>query len=94
MTMLVSGGLNELLVDCGTFDAVSWTPPQKMTYEQWAEIGRKLQHVSGAVNWWLGDWISEGERRYGETYTQAIEFSGHKLEQLQQCKYVASKVKY
>lgn len=92
MNHIVKQNLDELLADCGSIDAVSWRAPQAMTYEQWADVGRKFQYVSGAVNWWLGDWLNEGEKRYGETYTQAIEITGHKLEQLKLCKYVAFNV--
>jgi hypothetical protein len=82
-----------LLLNCGTVDTTSWTPPIAMTFQQWAEIGRKFQQVETSINWWLGDWLNEGERRYGETYTQAIEVTGHKADQLRQCKLVAAKVK-
>jgi hypothetical protein len=82
-----------LLIDCGTVDTCSWTPPPNMTFQQWAEIGRKFQQVDTSINWWLGDWLNEGEKRYGETFAQAIEVTGHKLDQLQQCKYVSASVK-
>jgi DNA modification methylase len=93
MTMLVSSGLNELMADCGTLDAVSWTPPQKMSYEQWEEIGRKLQQINGSLNWWLGDWVNEGQWRYGEKFAQAIQVSGHKEEHLRACQWVSRRIK-
>lgn len=27
--------------------------------------------------WWIGDWLAFGERVYGETYSQAVEATGH-----------------
>lgn len=77
----------------GKTDNVSWLPPEGMTYAKWEEEGRKLQSIDAALNWWLGDWLVAGEKRYGETYAQAIEVTGHKLEQLTVCKYVAGRVK-
>lgn len=82
-----------LLLDCGTVDTCSWTPPERMTFQQWAEIGRKFQQIDTSINWWLGDWLNEGEKRYGETFAQAIEVTGNKLEQLEQCKYVSASIR-
>ncbi len=84
--------MNELLQVAGAIDSVSWTAPSSLTFEQWQEVGRKLQTVSGSVRWWVGDWLNEGERRYGETYTQAIEVTGNKLQYLKDCKWVAAAV--
>lgn len=90
---IAQSNLNELLADCGTIDAVSWQAPHNMTYAQWTEIGGKFQYINGSLNWWLGDWLNEGERRYGDTYTQAIEITGHKLDHLMVCKSIAKSVK-
>lgn len=94
MTQIIQTNLDELLADCGTIDAVSWQAPRNMTFAQWAEIGSKFQYVSGSLNWWLGDWLNEGEKRYGETYAQAIELTGSKIDSLYDYSYVASKVKF
>jgi hypothetical protein len=90
---IVQTDFDGLLANCGSIDAVSWKAPQGMDFVRWAEIGQKFQLMSGSLNWWIGDWLNEGERRYGETYTQAIELTGHKLEYLQQCKWISSAVK-
>lgn len=85
--------MKDFLTLDGNVDDVSWQPPAGMTFERWQAEGSAFQKIGGAINWWLGDWLNEGERRYGETYSQAIEVTGHKLEQLTVCKYVASRVK-
>lgn len=90
---IIQTNLDELLADCGTIDAVSWQAPRNMSYAQWSEIGSKFQYVSGSLNWWLGDWLNEGEKRYGETYSQAIELTGHRNEYLRDCKWIAGAVK-
>lgn len=41
------------------------------TYEQWAARGQTLIAERNRNMWLLGDWLNEGERRYGETYAQA-----------------------
>ncbi len=84
--------MNELLQVAGAIDSVSWTAPSSLTFEQWQEVGRKFQTVSGSVRWWVGDWLNEGELRYGETYTQAIEVTGNRLQYLKDCKWVAAAV--
>jgi hypothetical protein len=89
---ITQSNLNELLADCGTIDAVSWQAPRNMTYAQWSEIGSKFQFVNGSLNWWLGDWLNEGEKRYGDTYTQAIELTGNSLENLKKYKSIATNV--
>ena len=90
---IIQTNLDELLANCGTIDAVSWQAPKQMTYAEWAEIGSKFQYVNGSLNWWLGDWINEGESRYGEMYAQAIELTGNSLENLKKYKQIAFNVK-
>jgi hypothetical protein len=63
-----------------------------MSFEEWASIGRTLQRAAGSVNWWLGDWLNEGEIRYGEMYTQAIEETGLSYQTLANIKYVSGRI--
>jgi phage N-6-adenine-methyltransferase len=83
----------ELDFDAGRFTPTGWEPPISLTFEQWATVGQRLQQAESAMNFLIGDWLNEGERRYGETYTQAIEVTGHKVEKLRDCKWVSSAVK-
>lgn len=78
----------------GEFSPTGWAAPPGMTFEEWERTGHTLQQIQGAVNWWVGDWLNEGEKRYGETYAQAIEATGWKYEQLALCKWVASSVEF
>jgi hypothetical protein len=39
------------------------------------------------VKWWLGDWLNFGERKYGETYSQAIDTTGHSYQALANAKW-------
>ena len=77
----------------GSFTRTEWIPPTNMDYEQWAAIGKGLRDINGSLNWWLGDWINCGEQRYGEMYAQAIEVTGHSVDQLRVCSWVARLVK-
>jgi hypothetical protein len=45
--------------------------PDNMTFEDWAEYGQRLQRMSRAVMWWLGDWWRFGVRTYGTSEAKA-----------------------
>ena len=47
-----------------------------LTFAEWEEIGKQLNKIHGSIQWWIGDWLKFGEKKYGETYTQAIEETG------------------
>ena len=51
-------------------------PAGKLPFEEYEQVGVNLQRMLRASNWWLGDWILYGDSQYGETYTQAIDFTG------------------
>lgn len=42
-------------------------------YELWAEYGKAMRRVEGAIQWVIGDWLRFGEFKYGEKYAQATE---------------------
>lgn len=66
---------------------------ENTTFEEWSEIGEKLQDIQGSIHWWIGDWISFGEHKWGEKYTQAIEKTGYVLETLKTDVWVANSIK-
>jgi len=80
--------------DMGELSANSWKAPSNMDYELWEEIGNTFQLWQGGVNWWVGDWLNEGEKLYGEKYAQAIETTGKSYQDLANCKWVADKVEF
>ena len=47
--------------------------PGTLKIEQWLSIGEQLKTCERAVQWWIGDWLCFGERKYGEMYSQAID---------------------
>jgi hypothetical protein len=42
-------------------------------FAKWIEAGKRLLGVSACVNWWIGDWLNFGEKRYGDKYKLAAE---------------------
>lgn len=71
---------------------IGWTAPAGMTFDQWSAMGRTLQTIHRHAPMWLGDWMNAGERRWGETYAEALIYTDRSLEQLQQYKWVMGAV--
>lgn len=63
-----------------------------LTYEQWAPIGIRIAQCKDKINWYLGGWMAAGEKRYGETYAQAVNDTGIPEPRLQQLKFVYERI--
>lgn len=68
----------------------SLTFSQELTFAEWESVGAELFRVEAAWQWWVGDWLSYGEKKYGQTYEQALAMTGKSLSTLQKVKYVAA----
>jgi hypothetical protein len=83
-----SGGQSFITTKCSTeVETVGLANSSDVTYEEWESIGYELARVGKGWQWWLGDWINFGEKKYGETYKAAIEATGLKR---QSCENIAS----
>ena len=60
----------------GTLSATGWEPPERMTIDEWATYGEIIGIYERGSRWAAGDWLLEGERRWGEMYSQHMEISG------------------
>lgn len=89
---LVMERAHELASDIGEVSAVGWHGPANMDFDEWMRVGNTLQQVGNSINWWVGDWLNYGEKRYGETYAQAVEITGWEAERLMNAKWVASAI--
>jgi len=63
-----------------------------LTFEDWQQLGGALRTIEGAVHWWLGDWLNYGERKYGETYAQAVDTTGFDVQTLKNDAWVAEHI--
>lgn len=72
--------------------STGWTAPANMTFAQWRQVGATLQAIYKSSPIWIGDWLNEGERRYGETYSEAITITDHSIDSLMQYKWVMGAV--
>ena len=41
--------------------------------DAWLKYGENLGNIEGSVCWWIGDYLNEGEKKYGKMYTQAFD---------------------
>lgn len=79
------------LASLGRWSRAGLDLPESTTFEQWCAIGEQLRAVEQSVMWWIGDWLRFGERKYGETYAQAIDATGFSQQTLMNAKWVASR---
>ncbi len=59
-----------------------------LSFDDWAEIGRKLQAAHCSLLWCIGDWLNYGERKYGEKYDQALQLTGYQKKTLRNAAFV------
>lgn len=60
-------------------------------YEVWAAAVKRLKSAEKAIQWWLGDALRFGERKYGEMYSQALEESDYSYGALRDVAWVAGR---
>lgn len=58
------------------------------SFDAWSATGQTLQAIAPASQWCLGDWIIDGEMRYGDTYTQALGETSYTKQSLGDMVYV------
>lgn len=68
------------------------TIKQDIDIDQWLEVGKFLKKAEGAVQFWIGDWLNYGERKYGEMYSQALEATDKEYGTLRNYKWVADRI--
>lgn len=59
--------------------------------EKWAKGFEFFQKIGSKTQWWRGDMLLYGERKYGESYAQAVDIHGKSESRLQTYVYVCSK---
>lgn len=68
------------------------TMGQGATEEDWLWMGDILKRFSDSIQWWVGDWLNEGERFWGHTYQAVAEHFGYDPQTIRKWKYVAKNV--
>lgn len=74
----------------GDVSAVAWEPRDEMDRSQWLDEGRKLGAVGRGSQWWIGDWVRYGAKKWGEKYVEAARLTGYDEASLRNMSWVAS----
>ena len=61
-----------------------------LSYAEWEQVGFKLAKFGRSMQWWIGDWINYGSKKYGETYKAAIEATGFVYSTVKRFSHVCS----
>lgn len=64
----------------------------RIPFDEWEEIGRRLGKFRDLTAWALGDWLLYGEQTFGHEAAQAVEATGRKKDTLLQYVRVARQV--
>jgi hypothetical protein len=71
--------------------ATAWVPHVELDLRMWLEHGRRFGALGRSVGWWIGDWLTYGNARYGERYSRAARTTGYDPQSLMNMAYVASR---
>lgn len=63
---------------------------EECTFEQWVEAGNKIHTAHDLSQWYLGDWLNEGERAFGEKYSQALDSTEFAMQTLKNAAWVCA----
>lgn len=66
--------------------------PEDLTFDNWLKIIEVVKKVEGCVQWWLGDALNFGERKYGEKYSQALDETEYEYGTLRNICYVSNQI--
>lgn len=76
--------------------------PENLSFEAWAEVGRKVQSNARSAPWILGDWLAHGQTHFGKShwgnripdglYDRVSKATGYAYQTLANAKHVCSKL--
>jgi hypothetical protein len=70
--------------------AIAWAPHADLDQEEWVSAGRRFGAISRCSQWWIGDWVRFGAKRWGEKYVQAARITGYDVASLRNMAWVSS----
>lgn len=65
---------------------------ERATKEQWDQIGITLKTMEKSVQFWIGDWLRYGEKKWGEMYKEAEEITGLENQTLRNIKSISENI--
>lgn len=92
MKELAISSENKLSLGKFYFDKTGLTVSGNPTFEEWQNCGEFLKQAEKSVQFWIGDWLNYGEKKYGETYSQALDETDYDDGTLRNSKWVSSRI--
>ena len=74
------------------FQETALVMAEDTSFEAWAAAGETLKRMDRAVQWWIGDWLVQGERAFGEKYSQALDTTGLAYQTVRSYSWVANAI--
>ncbi len=74
----------------GQVSVVAWVPRGDLEPQEWIAAGRRMGTISRCSQWWVGDWIRYGTRKWGEKYVQASRITGYDVASLRNIAWVSA----
>ena len=71
--------------------ATAYVIQGNLRFGDWVQQGRRLGVIGRSAGWWIGDWLSYGNARYGDRYARASRITGYDTQTLMNMVYVASR---
>jgi hypothetical protein len=69
---------------------IAWRPKHDLNEAEWSAAGRRLGWIGRGSQWWIGDWLRYGNRKWGETYPRAARITGYDVASLRNMAWIAS----
>jgi len=70
---------------------IAWAADRSLRYPEWVIVGRRLGAIGRCSQWWIGDWLRYGTRRWGEKYAEAARVTGYDAASLRNIAWVAGR---
>lgn len=78
--------------DIGMVSILGWKPPPDMPWHVYDVFMGQMSQLDYSMNWIIGDLIAYGERKWGETYAQAMDVFNIPYQRAADLKWVAEAV--
>lgn len=75
-----------------TLTPTSLTMQDNASPEDYKRVIQALAQANNGLQWWVGDWLVQAGKKYGETYKGWVAGLGWDYQTLRNCKYVSANV--